>query len=153
LLHYLTTMKISTAFWSAVALAGALTVAGCGEEEDPVSESIDGEAAKADLTARAAYPAGRFEANPPGSGPYQSITLRANGTFEAVENVVCAGPCQAPRVEGRFHFTRAGERRYLHLTGDDGSDGRWAWQKFGDELQIRKAGTTGWVVLGHVPVE
>lgn len=134
-----------------------LVAGGCGLEDDPVAETVDAESVKPDAQARAAYPAGRFEADPPGSGPFASVTLRGNGTFEAESNIVCAhAPCEPPRVEGTYRFTRSGEKRYLHLVGSDGTDVRWAWQKFGDELQIRKAGTQGWQgwhVLGHTTVE
>jgi hypothetical protein len=81
-------------------------------------------------------------------------TLRSNGTFVAEENVVCThAPCELPRIEGQYKFTRAGEKRYIHLTADDGADVRWAWQKFGDELQLRKAGSSAWAVLGHIAIE
>jgi hypothetical protein len=132
---------------AAALLIGSILLAGCGLEDDPANDT-------ADLEAGAAYPAGRFEANPPGSGPFVSITLRGNGTFVAEENVVCTqAPCDLPRIEGHYKFTRAGEKRYLHLTSDDGTDARWAWQKFGDELQLRKAGSSGWAVLGHIAIE
>lgn len=139
---------------AAALLLGSILLAGCGLEDDPANDTADVEAQKLDALTRAAYPAGRFEANPPGSGPFVSITLRGNGTFVAEENVVCThAPCELPRIEGHYKFTRAGEKRYVHLTADDGADARWAWQKFGDELQLRKAGSSGWAVLGHIAIE
>jgi hypothetical protein len=136
---------------AAALLLGSILLAGCGLEDDPANDTADLEAQKLDAPA---YPAGRFEANPPGSGPFVSITLRGNGTFVAEENVVCAqAQCELPRIEGSYKFTRAGEKRYLHLTTGDGADVRWAWQKFGDELQLRKAGSSGWAVLGHIAIE
>src|SRR5262245_18897044 len=88
---------------AALLLIGSIALPGCGDEDDSAPEVADTEALKTDALARAAYPAGRFEANPPGSGPFVSETLRGNGTFEAVENVVCAQlPCAMPRVEGRY---------------------------------------------------
>ena len=114
-----------------------VSIAACATEPVDTSDQLDAPAGKEDAASK---PAGAYSNTSPNAGELATLSLDADHTFTATEQVECiAAPCNPVAEKGTYLFTHSTTRHYIRLYAVDGTPiNRYEWKLSSrGQLQLR----------------
>ena len=114
-----------------------VSIAACATEPVDTSDQLDAPAGKEDAASK---PAGAYSNTSPNAGELATLSLDADHTFTATEQVECiAAPCNPVAEKGTYLFTHSTTKHYIRLYAVDGTPiNRYEWKLSSrGQLQLR----------------